>query len=168
MKSNRSLLIWPAIWLLCASAPTLACSIAASTHPFIPTGEASPTPQAPKCTVHEIQRGSNDLSQGSCADIGQLTLTLLDPINPNIGYRFEIDQGSFKGQLFPNTPVQANDLSERGNRYKFAWLDGRQKIQEPIDIRVKITAINHAGEISEPFFLTIQDSGKPRPWWKFW
>jgi len=142
-----------------------ACSPVQTRTPFVITGEKSPNPVTPTFKVTSILRGQRG-SFGSCADTGQLILSLKETPKYEQGYLFEIVDGKFEEKEIFQGMVKAfrNDITD----FYFAWFDGNSNKQEPINIKVKITAVSLSGVKSKPQFLQIVHKGVKVPWWNIW
>jgi|SRR6188768_723990 len=133
----------------------IACSFAPGYEAFLPGPVMRPSPTlapAPAVSVEGIRRGTNG-DPGMCADAGVLVLKVPRAAQ---GYSFELVEGRFDDQVFPQGFVQPT----RPGYLTFVWLDGNTDVQEPIDVVVKVTAISNIGVLSEPLLLKIEHPGR--------
>lgn len=133
----------------------IACSFAPGYEEFRPGPVMRPSPTlspAPAINVESIRRGTKG-EVGMCADAGILVLNV--PKAPQ-GYSFELVEGKFDDEVFPQGFVQPT----RPGYLTFVWLDGNTDLQEPISVVVKITAMSSLGVLSEPLLLKIEDPGR--------
>jgi hypothetical protein len=123
-------------------------------------GEAGKPPNQPVAEVVSIERGYSDGNGASCSDAGIIKIGFRDS-NPyhKTGYSFKIIEGTFEDKVFPDGYVRPPDSLDSKNEVMFVWLDGSKNYQEPIDIRVEISAVSYRGVESEPYILHIKHSG---------
>jgi len=138
------------------------------TESFNVSGTKGEKPNKPSFKVLKIERGTDDGNYGSCSDAGVLTLFQNKPYDENEGYKFEVVAGTFEDSIFPEIPVRAVPHLEQDHLYKFVWLDGSNKYQEPIDIKVKITAVSRSGIESDPSYLNVIHPGVKSSLLKWW
>lgn len=154
--------------LFSLSINSLACSFMPTKEVFKTSAVEKVEPNIPSFELSHIGRGEDDGNHGSCSDAGVISLTLKKiPLNEQ-GYIFEIVEGSFEDTLFDSAPVIINDLIEDKSTYSFIWFDGNSDEQEPINIKVKITAVSKSGHQSAPQYVDIKHPGIKKPWWKIW
>jgi hypothetical protein len=155
------------IFGLLISSNTFACSFAPTTEEFVLDNSDAPAPSTPIFVVKSINRGFDDGDGGSCSDAGILTLKIASPIEANVGYIFEISEGTFDDKIFYDAPIKSSEFAKEGT-FTFIWLDGESDSQEPINITVEITPVAKSGAKGKPAHLKITHPGVKKPWWKFW
>ena len=121
--------------MLAAPTPSFACSILPATE-FVPTGDPA----------------TDDLDP-----------PVDDPASesewPGLGYSVELVEGALPdGLSLTRSPVYAMREGDDAALW-FAWIDGEEASQEPIDFVVEVTAVDPAGNVSEPVEVTIIDEG---------
>lgn len=156
------------ILLLLLSNNSFACSFMPTMEMFKTSSVERIEPTIPMFKLSHIGRGEDDGNHGSCSDAGVITLKLQSIPIVDQGYIFEIIEGSFEDTLFDTAPVILNDLIEDKSTYSFIWFDGNSDEQEPINIKVKITAVSKSGHQSAPQYVDIKHPGIKKPWWKIW
>jgi len=115
-------------------------------------------PDPPQISVKEIRRGEKG-DPGMCADVGILVLKI-DNFKLNTGYSFTIESGVVEDRIFPEEYI----VPVPGSReLMFVWLDRASYFQEPIQLKVKVVAISLGGTESQPSYVNIEDTGRPRP-----
>lgn len=152
-----------ALIVLVISIDSNACSFAPGYQDFLvmPAYEnQGRAPNIPKVEVAEISRGYDDGNFASCSDAGIIRLKITDDnVYDKTGYSFRIIEGTFEDQVFPEGYVMPPTSLKSENEVMFVWLDGSKNYQEPIDIKVEITAISHRGIESKPYVLHIKHPG---------
>jgi len=114
-------------------------------------------PTKPYFKFISIKRGSDDGNGGSCSDAGILSLEQINKPKLSTGYIFEIIEGIYKDKIFYSNPIVATQGFKEKGLYNFVWLD-KSRIKEPLEFKVKITAVSESGDKSEPQILQISQS----------
>jgi uncharacterized protein (TIGR03382 family) len=148
--------------LLASPVTALACSFEGFRPWFPDPGEVEldRTPPGPATlSVDRIQRGVGfDRRESSCDDLGWVVLSAVaeDDRTPasELGYEFEVVGGS---------PPEGIDIPTMVVRWfdRLIWLDGATDTQEPFSFRLRVRAVDLAGNRgpwSEP--ITIHDEGR--------
>lgn len=117
--------------------------------------------------VVDIQRGtgfsgpfSPGGSRGSCSDLGVLRVAL-DSVEDDVGYRFEVIEGSFEGYTReepvrpPGCSPEASSCDE--SEFQFSWVDGATDHQEPLDFRLRVTPVDRAGREGPSSTVQVSD-----------
>lgn len=165
-KYNMKYLI--TILMIITPCISYACSFAQVTENFEITGIGTVAPKKPSFKVLNIERGTDDGNLGSCSDAGILTLYQNEPYQDNVGYKFEVVSGNLDDTIFQSDAIKAVSSLEKEHLYKFVWLDGSTKVQEPIDIKIKVIAVSVSGTESEPSYIEVMHPGVKLSWWKWW
>lgn len=150
-----------------------ACSFAASfpveTDRSIVSQDNTP-PVLVDITVERIRRGTSPTRQvnedgtevftsSSCDDLGSLALgpSAVDDTTDflSLRYRVELVEGEAPMAL-PDGGLQ----SVGNGQLRFAWVDGAEKTQEAFRFQLQVSAMDLAGNESEPLLLWISDPGR--------
>lgn len=152
-----------ALIVLVISIDSNACSFAPGYQDFLvmPAYEnQGSAPNIPKVEVAEILRGYDDGNFASCSDAGTIRLRFTDGnVYHKTGYSFKVIEGTFEDEVFPEGYVMPPTSLKSENEVMFVWLDGSNSYQEPIDIKVEITAMSYRGIESKPYVLHIKHPG---------
>ncbi|MCH9692679.1 MAG: hypothetical protein K0U59_11580 [Gammaproteobacteria bacterium] len=149
--------IFLGIILALAHFTATACSLSPGYVPFLVTPIAQKRgkpPKAPEIEVVSVRRG-NIGDSGMCADLGLVVFRVKDR-QRHTGYLFEVVEGSDKSEIIPNGIISSVEDSE----FRFPWLDGATEYQEPIELKIKVTAISTLGVESQPSYFWFKDRGR--------
>jgi hypothetical protein len=141
-----------------------ACKTLISIKEFkIDKNAKSVNPEKPNFVLKGISRGKKIKDNTSCSylwTLGSISLKPLTLPKTQQGYIFEIVEGNLeKNNIFKSYPVVLTHSEIVKGIYKFKWSDGDSDIQEPFDIKVKITGISLSGVKSDSQYLTISHNG---------
>lgn len=118
---------------------------------------------------HGLQREGCSGARGtdSCADMGTLHLEVDvapdDRTAPeSMGYRVEVVEGDDPGFLWPDLLAEGVyfHLPEAGRADLWIpWIDGDTNAQEPLDLVLRITPLDRAGNAGPPVDVEVHDPG---------
>lgn len=148
--------------------PGIACSFAFENWPLPdpPLAIAGEKPPAlPPLTIDGVVRGQPD--GNSCSDLGFITLSApVDAENITLYYEAEIISSTIPAGIFMSPMKDKGILiltpSIEKNRISmfFLWLDGAKAKQEPVELKIRVTAFRRSGLRGESRELTITDPGR--------
>lgn len=129
---------------------------------FAVAGETAPP--APIVAVSTIQRGEYhpNKTYTGCADIGYVELVIpADDASRKLAYEFDVVSGETRDDIFHNGVAFTTDYEDDGKlHFFFAWFDGTDETQEPLDLKVQVTAITRSGLRSPATEIAIRDPGR--------
>ncbi|MCX2795388.1 hypothetical protein OQJ62_10695 [Microbulbifer thermotolerans] len=135
-----------------------ACSFPRTYEIFNPAplrGSSTIEVPKPEIIIGEISRG-RDGAGSMCADAGTIEVEIVNHRRLT-GYKFVVVDGEDSESIFPKeiiTPTSGR------KSVRFVWLDGASDIQEPINLKLSVIAINSFGVESEPTEILVTHSGK--------
>ena len=123
--------------------------------------------EKPSMKIISIERGSDDGNFASCSDAGVITIQLStkDVARlPYTGYVFTLIKGELEEEqpIFPDyaiQPIQKIPGIYKNDKISFVWLDGSSNIQESINLKISVTAINARSVESKPQIISIENNG---------
>lgn len=153
---------------LCASANSLACSIAgysvfapnvSAFEPKYDKDENVALLPQPIPKLIGVKRGSA-APGSSCDDAGIIELEVAWPASSeykleDVGFYFRVVAGKPPDLIFPLEPAIGR-IKGRRMRFLFAWLDGHPSKQLPIDLKVEVFAVNGGLQIGPSAFITVR------------
>lgn len=145
---------------LAASVNGWACSFA-QPKTFLPTPlpwAKSAIPKPPVVESISVRRGYKADPKDSCADTGVVVVKLIQTPGTDIGFQFSVVTGEADDQIFPDAA-----LFDTLGVYVFPWVDGARDHQEPLDLLVRVVAINRDGEQSQATEFRVFHDGRPTP-----
>ncbi|MFV8784439.1 hypothetical protein ACNKU7_18640 [Microbulbifer sp. SA54] len=119
-----------------------------------PIALASVKVPKPEIAIGEISRGRDGIGS-MCADAGTIEVVITNHRRLT-GYKFIVVDGEGPEAVFPKeliTPIPGR------KNVRFVWLDGASDIQEPINLKVKVIAVNSLGVESKPTEVLVTHSG---------
>jgi hypothetical protein len=120
-------------------------------------------PEKPNFVLKGINRGEKIKDNTSCSYLWTLGTISLKPKTPSKvqqGYIFEIIEGKLeKNNIFKPYPVVLTHSEVMKETYHFKWSDGDSDLQEPFNIKIKITSVSLSGVKSDPQYLRISHRG---------
>jgi hypothetical protein len=133
-----------------------ACSLVRSYEPFrLPTIRYTDPAPAPDVRVADIKRGHSG-STTACANVGSVLVSV--PAG-DAGYSFEVIESRGPRIVFPAGFVRSSSGYAQPANLRFYWDDGATDAQEPIELRVKVTAMSRDGVFTDPVVLKIEHPG---------
>lgn len=148
------------LFALAASTNGWACSFA-QPETFLPTPLPWAKAAIPKPPIVEsisVRRGYKGDPQDSCADTGVVVVKLKQSPGTDVGFQFSVITGEADDRIFPVAAL-FNTLGV----YVFPWVDGARDRQEPLELRVRVVAINRDGEQSPATEFHVFHDGSPAP-----
>ena len=120
-------------------------------------------PEKPNFVLKGISRGKKIKDNTSCSylwTLGTISLKSKTPPKVKQGYIFEIVEGKLeKNNIFKPYPVVLTHSEVTKGIYNFKWSDGDSDLQEPFNIKIKITSVSLSGVRSDPQYLRISHNG---------
>jgi hypothetical protein len=119
--------------------------------------------------LYRIRRGT-DKDATSCADLGFISVLMKpqewvpdsNPLIPaTFGFQFQLVDASVKNakNVFDAAAIAPIRTEDGYYVFDFAWIDGERSIQEPIEIRINVYAVDQWHRRSKPCLIVIQHPG---------
>jgi len=160
--SPRSLPVALAIAL--APLQAIACSVTGPDFVEVTPRDALPgeaAPAAPRIEVVGIRRGSGDEPVTSCSDIGMLSLALRDePGSAAPAYELKLLEGDSGALAIPPNPMRPRLAEDGGHYFVISWIDDASNDQEPLALKVRVTALSSTGARGGSVVVDIADPGR--------
>ena len=146
---------------LVAACPTLACWVSPPIRATMVTGQdklQGGAPRVPSVT-YEIRRGDGTRPLDSCSDTGVLILEMpLEGENASLAYEFKVTPKGSSRAIIADGIYRGYERPREGKlQFPFAWIDGADVVQEPVEISVQITPYRLTGEKGNAVVLQIAD-----------
>lgn len=150
--------------LALTSAPAPACSLAGPEYVDVEPRAARADEQAeppPAMRLAGITRGSGGEPRMSCSDLGMISLSVPDDAGAADGiYLFEMVSSTLELPNLPARPVRAGPPRDGKRYFVFPWVDGATDDQEPIHLRIRVTALSPTGARGGNIVIAIDDPGR--------
>ena len=108
----------------------------------------------PEVIIREILRGRDGVGS-MCADAGTIEVEFTNHRRLT-GYKFIVVEGEDSESIFPKKAITPKSGRKS---VVFVWLDGASDIQEPINLKLKVVAVNSLGAESKPTEILVTHGG---------